>query len=196
MTGALTEAHALGLIHRDIKPANALFCERGGVPDAVKLVDFGLVKQLDSGGAPALTHTDSITGTPHYMAPEAIVDPRGIDHRVDLYGLGGVGFYLLTGRTPFEGASVVEICGHHLHTPPRIPSEVLGAALPADLEALILSCLAKSPAARPADALEVHDALAGCARTSPFNVAESRHFWRTLKHASVASGAAPAALDS
>jgi eukaryotic-like serine/threonine-protein kinase len=196
MAGALGEAHAFGLIHRDIKPANVLFCERGGLPDVVKLLDFGLVKQIDAGGAPALTHTDSITGTPHYMAPEAIVDPRGVDHRVDLYGLGGVGFCLLTGRPPFEGTSVVEICGHHLHTPPRVPSEVLGAPVPADLEALILSCLAKSPKARPADALEVHDRLAACARTSPFNVTESRDFWRTLKQTRVASAVSRPTFDS
>jgi hypothetical protein len=181
MAGALAEAHALGLIHRDIKPANVLFCERGGVPDAVKLVDFGLVKQLAKPTGPELTRTESITGTPHYMAPEAIVDAASVDHRVDLYGLGGVGFYLLTGRTPFEGKSVVEICGHHLHTPPRPPSEALGSAVPADLEALILSCLAKSPAARPADALQLTEALVACARTSAFDIAESRRFWEALK---------------
>jgi hypothetical protein len=192
MAGALGEAHSLGLIHRDIKPANVLFCERGGLPDAVRLVDFGLVKQLTAKGGPELTRTESITGTPHYMAPEAIIDAANVDHRADIYGVGGVGFYLLTGRPPFEGASVVEICGHHLHTPPRLPSEVLGAPVPADLEALILSCLSKSPAARPAGALDLHDALAACAQTSPFSVAESRRFWQALKQTPATSAVADA----
>lgn len=181
MAGALAEAHTLGLIHRDIKPANALFCERGGVPDTVKLLDFGLVKNLDAKGDPALTRSDSITGTPNYMAPEAIVDPAGVDHRVDLYGLGGVGYYLLTGRPPFEGSSVVEICGHHLHTAPRPPSEVLGKPLDAKLDQLILACLAKTPDARPADAHALGELLSDCARTAPFDVAASRAFWRSFK---------------
>jgi serine/threonine protein kinase len=181
MAGALAEAHALGLIHRDIKPANALFCERGGVPDTVKLLDFGLVKNLDAKGDPSLTRSDSITGTPDYMAPESIVDPAGVDHRVDLYGLGGVGFYLLTGRPPFEGSSVVEICGHHLHTPPRAPSEVLGAPVPSALDQVILACLAKSPDERPADAHALGELLSACAPTAPFSVTESRAFWQTFK---------------
>lgn len=180
-TGALAEAHALGLIHRDIKPANVLFCERGGTPDVVKLVDFGLVKNLEPEPGPALTHTNAITGTPQYLAPETITDPAGIDHRVDLYGLGGVAYYLLTGRPPFEGSSVLEIVGHHLHTPVTPPSRVVRSSIPPDLEALILSCLAKKPAERPASAQGLHDTLAECARSSPWNLGEARAFWQNMR---------------
>jgi serine/threonine-protein kinase len=179
--GALAEAHALGLIHRDIKPANILFCERGGTPDTVKLVDFGLVKSLEPGVAPTLTHANAITGTPQYLAPESILDPSGVDHRVDLYGLGGVAYYLLTGRPPFVGQSVIEICGHHLHTPPRPPSDFTKVPIPPDLEALVLRCLAKKPEDRPSSAEELYEALVACARTSPWKVAEARGFWREFK---------------
>lgn len=101
--GALAEAHALGLIHRDVKPANILFCDRGGVPDVVKLLDFGLVKNLDAAEATALTHANSIAGTPLYISPEAITDAGRVDHRADLYALGAVAYFLLTGSPPFPG---------------------------------------------------------------------------------------------
>ena len=184
--GALAEAHALGLIHRDIKPANLLFCERGGTPDTVKLVDFGLVKSLEPGSAPTLTHANAITGTPQYLAPESILDPSSIDHRVDLYGLGGVAYYLLTGRPPFVGQSVIEICGHHLHTPPAPPSDFTKLPVPHDLEALVLRCLAKKPEERPNSAQELYEELVECARSSPWRVAEARTFWQEFKRNSEA----------
>jgi serine/threonine-protein kinase len=177
---ALAEAHALGLIHRDIKPANMLFCERGGVPDVVKLVDFGLVKNLEPEGGPNLTHTNALTGTPLYLAPESITDPANIDPRVDVYGLGCVAYFLLTGRPPFEGKSVLEICGHHLHTQPRPPSDFSKQPIPPDLEALVLACLAKQRDRRPSGAEELHDALARCALSSPWQADEARRFWREL----------------
>jgi serine/threonine-protein kinase len=180
-TGALGEAHALGLIHRDVKPANILFCERGGAPDTVKLVDFGLVKDLAPSESPELTHTGAITGTPLYLAPESILDPASVDHRVDLYALGGVGYFLLTGQPPFLGRSVLEICGHHLHTTPEPPSERLGATLPADLEAVVLRCLAKKPDDRPRDARALHDALLECQKATPWSLAEARDFWSTFR---------------
>jgi serine/threonine-protein kinase len=179
--GALAEAHALGLIHRDVKPANVLFCERGGTPDTVKLVDFGLVKSLEPEGGPTLTHTNAITGTPQYLAPESIVDPTNVDHRVDLYGLGGVAYYLLTGGPPFDGMSVLEICGHHLHTPPAPPSSLTRVAVPSDLEALVLKCLAKKPEDRPASAPELQESLLACARTSPWSAADAKAFWSEFR---------------
>lgn len=183
--GALVEAHSLGLIHRDIKPANVLFCERGGIPDTVKLVDFGLVKSLEPEVGPALTHANAITGTPQYLAPESITDPAGVDHRVDLYGLGGVAFFLLTGQPPFPGGSVLEICGHHLHTPPTPPGQLTKSPVPSDLEALVLKCLSKKPGDRPSGALELQDALVACARSSPWSLAEARPFWKALRDASM-----------
>ncbi len=179
--GALAEAHSLGLIHRDIKPANVLFCERGGTPDTVKLVDFGLVKSLEPEVGPALTHANAITGTPLYLAPESITDPTGLDHRADIYGLGGVAFFLLTGQPPFPGTSVLEICGHHLHTPPTPPSQLSKSPLPAELDALVLRCLSKKPAERPQNAEELKEALAECARSSPWSIAEARAFWLGMR---------------
>jgi serine/threonine-protein kinase len=179
--GALAEAHDLGLIHRDIKPQNVLFCERGGAPDTVKLVDFGLVKNLEPEQGPALTHTNSITGTPLYMAPEALTDPSSVDPRTDLYGLGGVAYYLLTGHPPFEGTSVLEICGHHLHTPPTPPRDIVRTPIPDDLEALVLRCLEKKPDRRPRGARELRDALLECAKGSPWDAVEARAFWQVLR---------------
>jgi serine/threonine-protein kinase len=178
--GALAEAHELGLIHRDIKPANVLFCERGGIPDTVKLVDFGLVKNLEAGGNTALTNTNAITGTPLYLAPETITDPSTLDRRADLYGLGGVAYYLLTGHPPFEGKSILEICGHHLHTPPTRPSDVVRSHIPSDLEAIVLRCLAKKPEDRPNGARELLEALAGCARNTPWDAEAARAFWKVF----------------
>lgn len=159
--GALAEAHAIGLIHRDVKPANVLLCERGGTPDVVKVLDFGLVKQL---GAPQdskvmLSAINQIVGTPLYLSPEAITTPNAMDGRSDLYAVGAVGYLLLTGTPPFSGNSVVEVCGHHLHTPPTPPSARLGRPLPAELERIILRCLAKDRDERPRDAASLRDEL-------------------------------------
>jgi hypothetical protein len=178
---ALAEAHAFGLIHRDIKPANLVLCERGGLPDTLKVVDFGLVKNITPGSDPALTREDSITGTPLYMAPESITDPNSVDERVDLYALGACGYFLLTGAPPFEAKTVVEICGHHLHSTPVPPSQRVGTPIPPELEALILACLSKDKAGRPASSHALEEALAEYARSSPWTTAEARRFWRDFR---------------
>ena len=150
---AIAEAHAVGLVHRDLKPANLMVCHRGA-PDFVKVMDFGLVKDLGTGEHPrslqTLTQSTAATvlGTPHYLAPEAIARPGEVDGRADLYALGAVAYFLLVGEPVFVGQTVVEICGHHLHTPPRPPSERTDRPVPAQLEAIILRCLAKNPADR------------------------------------------------
>jgi hypothetical protein len=150
--GALAEAHGIGLIHRDVKPANVILCERGGQSDVAKVFDFGLVRAAGEPGDPALTGANVITGTPLFLSPEAIRSPDGVDARSDLYAVGGVAYYLLTGRYVFEGKTVVEVCGHQLHSTPVPPSARLGRPLPAGLEALTLACLEKDPAHRPASA--------------------------------------------
>jgi hypothetical protein len=178
---ALGEAHALGLIHRDIKPANIMLCDRGGIPDLVKVLDFGLVKDLE-GASPEtlqLTGTTSLTGTPLYMSPEAITH-RDLDGRADLYALGAVAYFLLTGTPPFVARTVFEICAHHLYTQPESPSQRLGAPLPATVEALVLRCLAKDPAARPAGARELHDALTACRAEAGWSREEARAFWNDV----------------
>lgn len=181
--GALAEAHGIGLIHRDIKPQNLLLCECAGLSDVIKVVDFGLVKALPTGNGEditnpaALSAVNQIVGTPLYMAPEAIVTPAGIDARADLYALGAVAYYLLTGSAPFQGGSIVEICGHHLHTPPEPLSSRLGRAVPPALEALVLECLAKSRDARPESARALSARLAACKIEPAWTEDDARQWW-------------------
>ncbi len=173
--GALAEAHGVGLVHRDVKPGNVILCERGGLPDVAKVVDFGLVKDLDD--EDGLSHEATLVGTPHYLAPEAIRSP-GADARADLYAAGAVAYYLLTGQRLFEGRTVIEICGHHLHTAPVPPSQRLGRPLPAALEAWVLACLAKDPAARPQTAALAAQALGRCG-VPAWSDDEARSWWAT-----------------
>jgi eukaryotic-like serine/threonine-protein kinase len=151
IAGALAEAHDAALIHRDVKPANVFLTTRGGMKDFVKVLDFGLVKEVDP-KAPNLSTADAIAGTPLYMAPESITDPNGIDARVDLYAVGGVAYWLLTGTPPFQGTNLIEICSQHLHSPVEPPSERLRRPVPEKLEQIVLRCLAKSREERPASA--------------------------------------------
>jgi len=156
---ALNEAHDVGLIHRDIKPSNIMLARQGGVPDVTKVLDFGLVKNLGKVDDLEQTNTMSIKGTPHYLSPEGIQDPQGIDGRTDLYALGAVGYYLLAGRHVFEGKTIMEVCLHHLHTKPLPFAEVADREVPSELEALIFACLEKSQSDRPASGQEIADAL-------------------------------------
>jgi serine/threonine-protein kinase len=179
-SGALAEAHALGLIHRDIKPANIILTERVDEPDVVKVVDFGLVKTIDSSpGDLAVTKIDSITGTPMYLAPEAIATPDAVDARSDLYALGAVGYFLITGKHVFDASSVVEMCSKHLLEVPVAPSLRLGRPVPADLEAILLACLAKPPEARPDSAEALRAALLACADAERYDVITARAWWRS-----------------
>ena len=116
VAGALVEAHETGLIHRDVKPANIILCRQGGLYDFPKVVDFGLVKDLEVSGDAALTHADVIAGTPLYIAPEAITAPQSVGPQSDIYSLGAVGYFALTGQHVFQGRTLVEVCSHHLHT--------------------------------------------------------------------------------
>jgi serine/threonine-protein kinase len=177
---ALAEAHAMGLVHRDIKPANIMLCERAQVPDTVKVLDFGLVKSIDNPEVDGnITQANAIVGTPHYLAPEAISNPEQVGAPSDVYALGAIGFFLVTGREVFTGQSVIEVCSKHLNTAPESPSTVLGDAIDPDFEALILRCLEKQPDDRPRDgAVLAHDLeqldLAG------WTVEDARAWWRDL----------------
>ncbi|MBL4635009.1 MAG: serine/threonine protein kinase [Kofleriaceae bacterium] len=162
VAGALEEAHDIGLIHRDIKPANIILCNQGGRPDVAKVLDFGLVKEIDSTGSTALTKAESITGTPQYLAPEMITDPENIDGRSDIYALGAVGYFMLTGKQVFSGKTVLEVCSDHLHTEPIPPSKRTDNPVPSALELLILDCLAKDPGDRPDSAATLAERLRAC----------------------------------
>jgi hypothetical protein len=174
---ALTEAHDVGLIHRDIKPANVILCRQGGIYDFPKVVDFGLVKDLERGGGD-LTRADVVAGTPLYLAPEAINAPDTLSGQSDLYSLGAVGYFALTGSSVFRGKTLVEVCSHHLHTAPEPPSKRLDRAVPADLEALILECLAKDPTERPAGAHELRRRLEACEGFGGWTGDQARAWWQ------------------
>jgi serine/threonine-protein kinase len=159
---ALSEAHAIGLIHRDVKPSNVIACRRGGMDDVAKLLDFGLVQAQGLGeGTNRLTLEGSVAGTPAYMSPEQAGGGDGVDARSDVYSLGAVAYFLLTGRPPFVRKTAVQVLAAHLHEPP-LPPSALRAEVPADLEAVVLRCLVKDPAGRFADADSLGRALAGC----------------------------------
>jgi serine/threonine-protein kinase len=153
-----------------------MLCAQGGLVDVVKVLDFGLVKEVKRAEDVRLTAQDMVLGTPQYMAPEAIKSADGVDARADLYALGATAFYLLTGRDVFEGDSTVELCAHHLHTAPGRASA--HAAVPAELDALIDRCLAKDPAARPQDAREF-GALLDALETAPWTQDAATAWWST-----------------
>jgi eukaryotic-like serine/threonine-protein kinase len=176
--GALAEAHSLGLIHRDIKPANIVLCSQGGERDVVKVLDFGLVKELEVERNVALTAENSVLGTPQYMAPECLLAPDSVDARTDIYALGAVAYFLLAGEEVFTGSSVLEVCSQHLHQRPRSLSE-RGIVVPAELEALVLACLEKDPARRPASALELRRQLEACS-VEGWDAERARSWW--LQH--------------
>jgi serine/threonine protein kinase len=176
VAGALGEAHASGLVHRDVKPANVVVCERGGKADVAKVVDFGLVKALEAGADPGITATNAVLGTPLYMAPESIVSPDRVDARADIYALGALGYFLLTGEPVFTGRSVLEICSQQLCTVPVAPSTRISRDLPHDLEALLLKCLSKKPEDRPQSADDFCEELRACS-IEPWTEADARAWW-------------------
>ena len=178
VAASLSEAHGIGLVHRDIKPSNViLVAERGGAHDVAKVVDFGLVKEMDEDAG--LTREGRLAGTPHYLAPEVITSSRDVVPQSDLYALGCVGYFLLTGQRVFEGKSVIEICSHHLYTAPVPPSVRLGRPVPESLSAILLACLEKSPAQRPASAQALVEMLDACERRRRL---DERHRARVVEH--------------
>jgi eukaryotic-like serine/threonine-protein kinase len=175
--GSLYEAHSLGLVHRDIKPANIMLNRRGGQPDVVKVLDFGLVKALEDQRQAGLTQNASLTGTPLYMSPEAIQMPATLDARSDIYAVGAVGYFLLTGQPVFEAESVVDLCQKHVATPPTPPSERIRTPIPAELENALLACLEKSRAKRPQTARDLILLMARCAEAKQWSIEDADAWW-------------------
>jgi hypothetical protein len=159
---ALREAHGIGLIHRDIKPSNIITGRRGGHEDIAKLLDFGLVLAPQTTEDEArLTRQDMVAGTPSYMSPEQSAGQEIVDARSDIYSLGAVAYFLLTGRPPFIGKNNLQILAAHRHEPVQPPRE-LCSTLPANVEAVVLRCLEKDPAQRFSDADQLIEALRKC----------------------------------
>ena len=176
---SLAEAHARGLVHRDIKPSNIFTCRMGLDVDYVKVLDFGLVKSVgeEAREATLLTAPDATTGTPAYIAPEVIRGDRAPDHRVDIYTLGCVGYWLLTGRLVFQAPNAIQLMYQHANTVPTPPSERSELEIPGALDQVILSCLAKLPEHRPQSAGELSKLLAAAVPAAEWSEEHAHRWW-------------------
>lgn len=175
IAGSLSEAHALGLVHRDIKPANVMLCRRGGEYDVVKVLDFGLVKDIRAEATRDLTRALKVLGTPAYMAPERIESAASADPRSDIYALGAVGYFLLAGAPPFAAENDLALAYQVVHKPP--PPFAAEANVPEALADLIFTCLAKDPAQRPQFATDLIEALDFVLLRHPWTPAAARAWW-------------------
>jgi hypothetical protein len=179
--GSLAEAHDIGLIHRDIKPANIVLISRSGLADFVKVLDFGLVKAVNTDEAAKLTQANVTVGTPHYLSPEAVERPDSVTALSDVYAIGAVGYFLLTGTPVFAGKTVMEICMKHVRAMADSPSVRLGRPVSPDLEALILRCLAKNPKDRPSGARVLAEALDRLEPSECWTRMDANAWWASFK---------------
>jgi serine/threonine-protein kinase len=183
---ALNEAHAIGLVHRDIKPNNIMMTQQGGAHDVTKVLDFGLVKNVNYDGDVTKTWSEAIIGTPRFMSPEQILDPPSVDSRSDLYALGAVGYYLLTGRFVFEGTNAIEICAQHLSAVPEAPSRAVERSINPGLEHIIMQCLDKKRDERPASGAEIANRLRAL-DIERWSQQQAERWWDTVGHSIVSS---------
>ena len=177
---SLGEAHEQGLIHRDVKPANLYVCRYGREFDFVKVLDFGLVKPRGERGDddPKLTGDNIVGGTPGFIAPEQVLGDRPVDGRTDIYSLGCVSYWMLTGTMVFRGKTPMETMVHHVKTEPVPPSQRTEVEIPRSLENVILACLEKEPEHRPANTDALSDLLAACVdEVPPWTRERARQWW-------------------
>jgi serine/threonine-protein kinase len=175
--GSLREAHQRGLVHRDVKPANLMLSTRGGQCDVLKVLDFGLVKEVHNPHTRDITQVAKVLGTPLYMAPERLRNPADADARSDIYALGAVAHFLMTGRALFQAHTDHDLVYQVLNAAPPTLSEAGARDVPPALEALLARCLAKDREARPASIDEVDAVLAEIARRQPWREDEARAWW-------------------
>ena len=176
---SLAEAHALGLVHRDIKPANVFLCDRGGIPDCVKVLDFGLVRDY-RGPVRGPTQTGvgkGLEGTPSFMPPESLKDSSRSDPRSDLYSVGALAYYLLTAQYVFDSESVLELYEKHLTESPTPPSRRVANPISPELEKVILGCLSKNPGDRPQSAAELRALLAAAPHAGDWTLERRKAWW-------------------
>jgi serine/threonine-protein kinase len=178
---SLEEAHARGLVHRDIKPANIHIGIVGLRHDVVKVLDFGLVKRVEGPTTreePSLeTGVGMTPGTPGYLAPEQ-VKGEAVDGRADLYALGCVAYYLVTGSLVFDGNTAIDVIGKHLYEEPVRPSKRTSLPIPEAFDDLVLACLAKTPEQRPRDAAALSAALAAIDVDAPWTEGQAKSWWQ------------------
>ncbi|RPJ49956.1 MAG: serine/threonine protein kinase [Acidobacteria bacterium] len=175
---SLAEAHAKGLVHRDIKPSNLMTCYYGLESDFVKVLDFGVVKRISAASKGGLTVPGITTGTPAYMAPEIGLGSPLIDHRADLYSLGCVAYFLLTGALVFPAENGMGMIAQHITCPPDRPSRRTELEVPPALDDLVMWCLKKKPEGRPASALELKGSLEACPLLKSWSPAKATEWWR------------------
>jgi hypothetical protein len=177
--GSLAEAHTRGIVHRDIKPSNIFLTRRGGLYDFVKVLDFGLAKQINGDrGTATVTKSGILFGTPRYLAPEMVYGMGNIDARADIYCLGGVAYWMLTGQPPFTARSSMEVVIDHVKTRPRPPSQVSELAISGALDEIVLKCLEKKPEDRFQSALELERALIALSFEEPWVRERAEDWWR------------------
>jgi len=175
---SLSEAHSRGLVHRDVKPANVFVCRYGEELDFVKVLDFGIVKELQGEpGDPGLTNADAIQGTPAFLAPEQALGTMDLDGRCDIYATGCLAYWLLTGQHVFTADTPVALLVHHVQTAPDPPSGRTELAIPAALDEIVLACLAKDPAERPQTARELAHRLAAVESNAEWTEERARGWW-------------------
>jgi serine/threonine-protein kinase len=178
VTGSLAEAHDRAIVHRDLKPSNIFLTMRGGLYDFVKVLDFGLAKRIPGADAPAdLTKSGVVFGTPRYLAPETVYGTAGVGPRADIYALGAVAYWMLTGRPPFTAASPVELMIDHVKTVPSRPSEISEVPIPPELDDVVMRCLEKDPEDRFHTIGELEDALRAVPDPSPWTRSRASHWW-------------------
>jgi serine/threonine-protein kinase len=178
---SLADAHARGLVHRDIKPANIYVCRMGLEYDFVKVLDFGLVKlrQRADAAESLLTMDHTTTGTPAYMAPEIIVGDSDVDQRADVYALGCVAYYLLTGQLVFEADTPMKMLMQHVHARPLPPSQRSELPIPRELDELVLACLEKDPKMRPPNAEALFRMAQDCHVCATWDQGTAKRWWET-----------------
>jgi hypothetical protein len=176
IAGALVEAHGRGLIHRDIKPANIVITERPDLMEVATILDFGLAREIERPKDSSITSDEKIVGTPLYLPPEVILSPNAADARSDIYAMGAVAYFMLTGDTVFTGNNVFEVCSHHIHSAPTPLRDRTNNEIPPALEALVLRCLAKDPKARPASAKALEAELAGLG-IADYTIDQAEAWW-------------------
>jgi hypothetical protein len=175
---SLREAHDAGLVHRDVKPENIMVCVMGGIPDFVKVLDFGLVKHVKRPELVDVTQHGEVAGSPRYLSPEAIRNVRDVDARTDIYSLGATAYYLVTGQAVFEGESTMELLVQHLEKDPEPPSVRTDQPLTAELESLILACMHKDAGKRPQTIREVLAALRAVQPSVEWSECQAHDWWQ------------------